>query len=54
MFLFRCTVSKQFSDSKGDIAYLLADLEEVSESQLKEIYDAISGQRTNVATRLLF
>lgn len=47
-------VSKQFSDSKGDIAYLLADLENVSESQLKEIYDAISGQRTNVATRLLF
>lgn len=47
-------VEKQFSDSKGDIAYLLADVTHVDEAEIKEIYEAISGTRSNVATRMLF
>ncbi|KAK4053554.1 D-3-phosphoglycerate dehydrogenase 2 [Microbotryomycetes sp. JL201] len=47
-------VEKQFSDSKGDIAYLLADVTQVDEAEIKEIYEAISGTRSNVATRMLF
>ncbi|KAL8280228.1 hypothetical protein RQP46_007342 [Phenoliferia psychrophenolica] len=47
-------VEKQFSDSKGDIAYLLADIVDVDEREIKEIYDAISKTRSNVATRVLF
>ncbi|KAM0748662.1 hypothetical protein T439DRAFT_327926 [Meredithblackwellia eburnea MCA 4105] len=47
-------VEKQFTDSKGDIAYLLADIVDVDEAEIKEIYDAISKTRSNVATRMLF
>lgn len=44
-------VEKQFSDSKGDIAYLLADIGDVDEAEIKEIYAAIAATRSNVATR---
>ncbi|GAA5988424.1 hypothetical protein JCM5350_005307 [Sporobolomyces pararoseus] len=47
-------VEKQFSDSKGDIAYLLADINVANENEIKEIYEAISGSRMNIATRMLF
>lgn len=47
-------VEKQFSDSKGDIAYLLADIGDVDEKEIKEIYEAIAATRSNVATRVLF
>ncbi|KAK4050936.1 D-3-phosphoglycerate dehydrogenase 2 [Microbotryomycetes sp. JL221] len=47
-------VEKQYSDSKGDIAYLLADVTNVDEAEIKEIYEAIAGTRSNVATRMLF
>ncbi|BGP30714.1 D-3-phosphoglycerate dehydrogenase 2 [Rhodotorula toruloides] len=47
-------VEKQFSDSKGDIAYLLADITNVDEKEIKEIYEAIAGSRANIATRMLF
>ncbi|SCZ93675.1 BZ3500_MvSof-1268-A1-R1_Chr6-3g08813 [Microbotryum saponariae] len=47
-------VEKQFSDSKGDTAYLLADISHVGEAEIKEIYEAISGTRSNIATRMLF
>ncbi|GAA5976335.1 hypothetical protein JCM10908_005464 [Rhodotorula pacifica] len=47
-------VEKQFSDSKGDIAYLLADITGVDEAEIKEIYEAISSSRANIATRMLF
>lgn len=40
-------------DSKGDIAYLLADIVDVDEREIKEIYDAISKTRSNVATRFV-
>ncbi|GAA5949874.1 hypothetical protein JCM21900_004235 [Sporobolomyces salmonicolor] len=48
-------VEKQFSDSKGDIAYLLADITNVGgEKEIKDIYEAIAGSRMNIATRMLF
>ncbi|GAA6037972.1 hypothetical protein JCM8097_009516 [Rhodosporidiobolus ruineniae] len=47
-------VEKQFSDSKGDIAYLLADITNVDEAGINEIYQAIAGSRANIATRMLF
>ena len=47
-------VEKQFSDSKGDIAYLLADIVGVDEKEIREIYEAIAATRSNVATRMLF
>ncbi|GAA6061056.1 hypothetical protein JCM10212_000099 [Sporobolomyces blumeae] len=47
-------VEKQYSDSKGDIAYLLADINVANENEIKEIYEAISSSRMNIATRMLF
>lgn len=47
-------IEKQFSDSKGDIAYLMADISGVSHSEVKSIYEAINGTRANILTRLLY
>jgi D-3-phosphoglycerate dehydrogenase len=46
-------IEKQYSDSKGDIAYLMADISGVGEEEVKDIYEAIKGTRANILTRLL-
>jgi D-3-phosphoglycerate dehydrogenase / 2-oxoglutarate reductase len=46
-------IEKQFSDSKGDIAYLMADISGVGEGEVKDIYAAIRDTRANILTRLL-
>lgn len=46
-------IVKQFSDSKGDIAYLMADISDVGEEEVETIYKRISGHSTNILTRLL-
>jgi D-3-phosphoglycerate dehydrogenase len=46
-------ITKQFTDSKGDIAYLLADVSDVSLDQIREIYAEISEMSTTIKTRLL-
>ncbi|ORZ12816.1 hypothetical protein BCR42DRAFT_378910 [Absidia repens] len=47
-------VEKQFSDSKGDIAYVMADIANVSEELILNLYNAITATRANVQTRLLY
>jgi D-3-phosphoglycerate dehydrogenase len=46
-------IVKQFSDSKGDIAYLMADISDVGEEEVENIYKQISGHSSNIFTRLL-
>lgn len=46
-------IVKQFSDSKGDIAYLMADISNVGEADVESIYRDISAHSTNIFTRLL-
>ena len=46
-------VSKQYSDSKGDIAYLMADIADVSPSDVNSLKDQISKTNANILTRLL-
>lgn len=46
-------IVKQFSDSRGDIAYLMADISDVGEEEVELIYKRISGHSTNILTRLL-
>jgi D-3-phosphoglycerate dehydrogenase len=46
-------IVKQFSDSKGDIAYLMADISDVGEEEVENIYKQISSASTNIFTRLL-
>ncbi|KAG0242990.1 D-3-phosphoglycerate dehydrogenase 2 [Mortierella sp. GBA43] len=47
-------VEKQFSDSKGKIAYLMADISDVTPDQIQEIYRRVSETPTNVVTRILY
>jgi D-3-phosphoglycerate dehydrogenase len=46
-------VEKQYSDSKGDVAYLMADIADVSQSDINRLREAISGSTANILTRLL-
>ena len=46
-------IEKQFSDSKGDIAYLMADISNVGEEEVEEIYNSIRKTPANILTRLL-
>jgi D-3-phosphoglycerate dehydrogenase len=46
-------VEKQFSDSKGDLAYLLADISDVSEADVRDLHDRLHKTRANIVTRLL-
>jgi len=46
-------VEKQYSDSKGDIAYLMADIADVSCRELPQLKERISSTDANILTRFL-
>jgi D-3-phosphoglycerate dehydrogenase len=46
-------VGKQYSDSKGEIAYLMADIADVSTDDVRALRQAIQGTSANILTRLL-
>lgn len=46
-------VEKQYSDSKGDVAYLMADIADVSPADVDKLRDLISRTSANILTRLL-
>ena len=46
-------VEKQYSDSKGNIAYLMADIANVTRQDIEHLREQISGTRSNILTRLL-
>jgi len=46
-------VTKQYSDSRGDIAYLMADITDVSPADFSGLKDRISGTDANIITRFL-
>lgn len=46
-------VGKQYSDSKGDVAYLMADIADVSPADVSHLRELIQGTSTNILTRLL-
>ena len=46
-------VEKQFSDSKGDVAYLMADIADVSPTDVNKLRELISKTSANILTRLL-
>ncbi|KAI8980454.1 hypothetical protein BDB01DRAFT_796467 [Pilobolus umbonatus] len=45
-------VEKQYSDSKGDIAYVMADIANITD--IKGLYEAIIATRSNIQTRILY
>ncbi|KAF8341631.1 uncharacterized protein EI90DRAFT_2905831 [Cantharellus anzutake] len=46
-------VEKQFSDSKGDVAYVMADISDVSPEEAKNLHEQLSQTKSNILTRLL-
>ncbi|KAI0068458.1 hypothetical protein BV25DRAFT_1793825 [Artomyces pyxidatus] len=46
-------VEKQYSDSKGDVAYLMADIADVSPHDVNKLRELISKTSANILTRLL-
>jgi len=46
-------VEKQYSDSKGDVAYLMADIADVGPHDVNKIRELIKGTSANILTRLL-
>jgi len=47
-------VERQLTDSKGEVAYLMADIAEVSPEGVRKIYDGVSSLEASVATRVLY
>ncbi|KLO17046.1 hypothetical protein SCHPADRAFT_847260 [Schizopora paradoxa] len=46
-------VEKQYSESKGDIAYLMADIADVSKQDIEKLRNMITHTNANILTRLL-
>ncbi|KAF3919188.1 hypothetical protein AA313_de0208737 [Arthrobotrys entomopaga] len=47
-------VEKQISDSRGDVAYMMADISDVLEDERKEINDGLESLGACILTRILF
>ncbi|KAK1237516.1 hypothetical protein MKX08_003141 [Trichoderma sp. CBMAI-0020] len=47
-------VDKQLSDSRGDLAYLMADISNVRYEQIKDIADSLEGLSSCIMTRVLY
>lgn len=47
-------IEKQFSDSRGDVAYLMADILDVDLSDIKSLYEQLEQTPFKIATRLLY
>ncbi|KAH8887478.1 hypothetical protein GQ53DRAFT_656312 [Thozetella sp. PMI_491] len=47
-------VDKQTSDSKGDVAYLMADVSDIKTEHIKEIRDNLDALNSRIVTRVLY
>lgn len=47
-------IEKQFTDSRGDVAYLMADISDVDHSDIKSLYEQLEQTPYKIATRLLY
>jgi len=47
-------VPKQTSDSRGDVAYLLADVSDVSKDDIKEITESLEALSSRILVRVLY
>ena len=47
-------VDKQMTDSRGDVAYLMADISNVRENEVAELYRELEGLKARIVTRILY
>ncbi|KAK5694171.1 D-3-phosphoglycerate dehydrogenase 2 [Elasticomyces elasticus] len=47
-------VDKQMTDSRGDVAYLMADISNVNTSEIKDLYQSLEDLGSRIRTRVLY
>ncbi|KAL0262266.1 D-3-phosphoglycerate dehydrogenase 2 [Diplodia seriata] len=47
-------IDKQTVDAKGEVAYLLADISDVNEAEIKALYQELEDLQSNIRTRVLY
>ncbi|KAH3667993.1 hypothetical protein OGAPHI_001747 [Ogataea philodendri] len=47
-------IEKQFSDSRGNVAYLMADISGVNQQDIKSLYEKLEATQYKIITRLLY
>ncbi|ODV94239.1 hypothetical protein PACTADRAFT_51111 [Pachysolen tannophilus NRRL Y-2460] len=47
-------IEKQFSDSRGEIAYLMADISDVNSAEIKDLYEHLENTPNKISIRLLY
>ncbi|KAG7007917.1 nucleosome assembly protein [Physcia stellaris] len=47
-------VDKQMTDSRGDVAYLMADISDVSGAVIKDLYQSLESLSSRIVTRVLY
>jgi len=47
-------VDKQMTDNKGEVAYLMADISDVKESEIRDLYQSLENLSSRIRTRVLY
>jgi D-3-phosphoglycerate dehydrogenase len=47
-------IDKQMTDSRGDVAYLMADVSQVQETELSDLFSSLEGDEARIRTRILY
>jgi D-3-phosphoglycerate dehydrogenase len=47
-------VDKQMTDSRGDVAYLMADISDVDSANIKDLYERLESLPSRIMTRILY
>ncbi|KAF1953163.1 D-3-phosphoglycerate dehydrogenase [Byssothecium circinans] len=47
-------IDKQSSDSRGDVAYLMADVSDVKEDEIKDLFQSLEELGSRIRTRMLY
>lgn len=47
-------VDKQMTDSRGDVAYLMADISNVNQDEIKNLYQSLEDLGSRIRTRVLY
>lgn len=47
-------VDKQMTDSRGDVAYLMADISSVNQAEIKDLYERLESLQSRIRTRVLY
>jgi D-3-phosphoglycerate dehydrogenase len=52
--LLNHNIDKQMSDSRGEVAYLMADLSNIKEDEIKDLFQSLQELSSCIRTRVLY